>query len=137
MVYTVSKLTDYSAAALDRASAELLSALGDEAGTVKNESEWKIFRDRWMARKNGILSTVNDLWLKKAPAASKRDGAVLLSSLVRKRYVDHSGASFACAASRTCFPCASQTVRAGKHKFKKCPVLLPNSMGLKKTKRNG
>ncbi len=73
MAYTVSKLTDYSEAALDRASAELLSALGDEAVTVKSESEWKIFRDRWMARKNGILTQVNDLWLKPAPKEAKRE----------------------------------------------------------------
>src|ERR1700730_9417295 len=73
MAYTISKLTDYSDAALDRASAELLSALGDEAVTVKNESEWKIFRDRWMARKNGILTQINDLWLKPAPKEAKRE----------------------------------------------------------------
>jgi phenylalanyl-tRNA synthetase alpha chain len=72
VAYTVSKLTDYSAAALDLASAELLSALRDEAVTIKNESEWKIFRDRWMARKNGVLTQINDLWLKPAPNEAKR-----------------------------------------------------------------
>ena len=44
-----------------------------ESKSVKSEAEWKTFRDRWIARKNGILSTVNDLWLKKSPAPSKRD----------------------------------------------------------------
>jgi phenylalanyl-tRNA synthetase alpha chain len=73
MAYTVSKLTDYSAASLRRASAPLLDALGHEAAAVKNEADWKAFRDRWLARKNGILSQVNDLWLKDAPREAKRD----------------------------------------------------------------
>jgi phenylalanyl-tRNA synthetase alpha chain len=73
MAYTVSKLTDYSAGALERASAELLSALGDEALGVKNEADWKFFRDRWMARKNGILTKINEVWLKGAPKESKRE----------------------------------------------------------------
>jgi phenylalanyl-tRNA synthetase alpha chain len=73
VAYTVSKLTDYSAAALERASAELLSALGDEAAAVKNEADWKGFRDRWMARKDGVLTQINDLWLKSAPKEAKRE----------------------------------------------------------------
>jgi phenylalanyl-tRNA synthetase alpha chain len=73
VAYTVSKLTDYSEAALKRASAELFSALGDEAAAVNGESDWKIFRDRWMARKNGVLTQINDLWLKAAPREAKRE----------------------------------------------------------------
>ena len=73
MAYSVPKLTDYSPEALEKASRELISALNAESKSINTEAEWKTFRDRWMARKNGILSTVNDLWLKKAPAASKRD----------------------------------------------------------------
>ncbi len=73
MAYTVSKLTDYSAGALERASAELFSALGEEASAVKNEADWKVFRDRWMARKNGALTQVNELWLKAAPREAKRE----------------------------------------------------------------
>ncbi len=72
-MYHVPKLTDYSAAALERASAELVSALGDESSAVKNEADWKIFRDRWMARKNGVLTQINDLWLKGAPKEAKRE----------------------------------------------------------------
>ncbi|MBZ5596777.1 MAG: phenylalanine--tRNA ligase subunit alpha [Acidobacteriia bacterium] len=73
MAYTVSKLTDYSAAALERAVAKLLAALESEAGAVSNEADWKVFRDRWLARKNGVLTLVNDLWLKAAPKDAKRD----------------------------------------------------------------
>ncbi len=72
-MYSVSKLTEYSASALERASAELRSALAHEAVAVKNEAEWKIFRDRWMARKNGVLTQINDLWLKPAPKEAKRE----------------------------------------------------------------
>ena len=31
------------------------------------------FRDRWMARKNGVLTQINDSWLKAAPKDSKRE----------------------------------------------------------------
>jgi phenylalanyl-tRNA synthetase alpha chain len=72
-MYAVPKLTDYSSAALDSAVHDLLSALDQEAAAVGSESDWKLFRDRWMARKNGVLTQVNDLWLKGAPGACKRE----------------------------------------------------------------
>jgi len=72
-MYSVPKLADYSPAALDAAVRELLSALESEVASVTSESAWKEFRDRWMARKNGILTQVNDLWLKAAPGAQKRE----------------------------------------------------------------
>jgi phenylalanyl-tRNA synthetase alpha chain len=73
MSYTVPKLTDYSTTSLDKAVGKLLTALGEESAAVKSESDWKLFRDRWMARKNGVLTSVNDLWLKAAPKEAKRD----------------------------------------------------------------
>jgi len=85
VAYTVPKLTDYSAAALERASAELLAGLGDEATAVKSEAEWKLFRDRWMARKNGVLTQINDLWLKGAPKEAKREVGQLVNSVVIPR----------------------------------------------------
>ena len=84
MAYTVPTLTDYSAAALERASAELFSALGEEASAVKNEADWKVFRDRWMARKNGVLAQLNTLWLKAAPGANKRDVGQRVNELKTK-----------------------------------------------------
>ena len=71
--YTVPKLTDFSAGALDSAVHELFSALDSESAAVRNDADWKSFRDRWMARKNGVLTQVNDLWLKAAPKDGKRD----------------------------------------------------------------
>ena len=66
-MYTVPKLKSYSAAALDKAVEKLRAALERRSQGVKTEAEWKTFRDRWMARKNGVLTEINDLWLKAAP----------------------------------------------------------------------
>src|SRR5208282_361031 len=73
MPYTVPQLTDFSAAALDDAVRELLAALEQESAAVGSENDWKAFRDRWIARKKGIFTQLNDLWLKSAPGANKRD----------------------------------------------------------------
>jgi len=73
MPYTVPKLTDFSAAALDSAARELLSALEQESASVSSETDWKAYRDRWMARKNGIVTQINDLWLKASPKEAKRE----------------------------------------------------------------
>src|SRR5579885_1409411 len=73
VAYTVPKLTDFSPDTLDRAVGELLSALESESPRVKSEADKKNFRDRWLGRKDGILTQVNDLWLKAAPKEAKRD----------------------------------------------------------------
>ena len=81
MSYTVPKLEDYSPASLDKAVRELLEAVRAEAAAISSENEWKNFRDRWMARKNGLLTQVNDLWLKAAPGPSKRDVGARVNQL--------------------------------------------------------
>jgi phenylalanyl-tRNA synthetase alpha chain len=73
MPYTVPNLTDFSIAARDGAVRELLSALEQESAAVASENDFKVFRDRWMARKNGVLTQLNDLWLKAAPKNAKRE----------------------------------------------------------------
>ena len=72
-MYSVPKLKSFTAAALDKAVEKLLAALKEEASAVKTEADWKTFRDRWMARKNGVLTEINDLWLKAAPKEAKRE----------------------------------------------------------------
>src|SRR5215471_8612489 len=72
-MYTVPKLEDYSPAALDKAAADLFAALEAETRALRSEADWKAFRDRWLARKNGLLTQVNDTWLKAAPQDAKRD----------------------------------------------------------------
>ena len=84
MPYIVPKLTDFSAAALDSAARELLSALEQESAAVGSESDWKAYRDRWMARKNGALTQLNDLWLKAAPGPNKRDVGQRVNELKKK-----------------------------------------------------
>jgi phenylalanyl-tRNA synthetase alpha chain len=69
--YAVPKLKDFSAATVDRAVDKLLASLDSEAAAVTSQSDWKVFRDRWMARKNGLMAAANDLWLKAAPAEDK------------------------------------------------------------------
>ncbi|MGA9543267.1 MAG: phenylalanine--tRNA ligase subunit alpha [Candidatus Sulfotelmatobacter sp.] len=85
MAYTVSKLTDYSTTALDTATRDLLSALDLESGAVKTESEWEDLRIRWRARKDGILTQVNELWLKSAPKQAKRDVGQRVNEIVIPR----------------------------------------------------
>jgi phenylalanyl-tRNA synthetase alpha chain len=84
VAYTVPKLKDFSAAALEKATKKLLAALDEEAAEVKNEPAWKEFRDRWMARKNGVLTQVNDLWLKTAPREAKRDVGQQVNQLKKR-----------------------------------------------------
>jgi phenylalanyl-tRNA synthetase alpha chain len=91
--YTVPKLKDFSAAALDEAVQNLLAAVVREAGEVKNELEWKTFRDRWMARANGFLTQVNTLWLKAAPKDAKRDVGQRVNEV--KKRVDETIAALA------------------------------------------
>ncbi len=71
-MYSVPKLKSFSEATLDKAVEKLLAALKQEANAVKGEADGKAFRDRWMARKNGVLTEINDLWLKAAPKDAKR-----------------------------------------------------------------
>jgi len=84
VAYTVPKLKSFTPAALDKAVEKLLAALKLEAAAVKNEADWKAFRDRWMARKNGVLTEINDLWLKAAPKESKREVGQRVNSLKSK-----------------------------------------------------
>jgi phenylalanyl-tRNA synthetase alpha chain len=81
MAYSVSKLTDYSAAALEKKAAECVGVCVSEAGSVRSDGELKAFRDRWMARKNGILTQINDVWLKDAPKDAKREAGIRVNEL--------------------------------------------------------
>jgi phenylalanyl-tRNA synthetase alpha chain len=85
MAYAVPKLEDYSEGALARAKEDLLRAFSDEeddlVGTAKSPdiqrlekgNRFRQFRDRWFARKNGILTQINEYWLKNAPPVHKRE----------------------------------------------------------------
>ena len=81
MPYTVAKLKDYSQIALEKAATECVDACAAEAAKVRSGTDLKAFRDRWMARKNGILTQINDLWLKGAPKESKREAGISVNEL--------------------------------------------------------
>jgi phenylalanyl-tRNA synthetase alpha chain len=70
---TVPKLKDFSPSALEKAVEKLLAALEKDSARIRTESDWKSFRDHWMARKDGVLTQVNELWLKAAPKDAKRE----------------------------------------------------------------
>ena len=83
-MYTVPKLTNFSSAALDAAARDLLSALEAEAAAIRGDSEYKVFRDRWLARKDGIATQINDQWLKTAPKETKREAGQRVNELKTK-----------------------------------------------------
>jgi phenylalanyl-tRNA synthetase alpha chain len=81
VAYTVPKLTDYSAPALEKAKDECVSIFLTEAAGIRSEAELKALRDRWLGRKSGILTQVNDLWLKGAPKEAKREAGLWVNAL--------------------------------------------------------
>ncbi len=70
-MFTVPKLDDYSPEALDRAANELKAALEAEAQGIYTPVQFKEFRDRWRARKSGVVTQITKLWLGNAPPDRK------------------------------------------------------------------
>jgi len=85
MAYIVPELTDYSAQSLLKAFADAKLAFRDEMRAITSEQEWKAFRDRWMARKNGLVTQINDQ-LKAAPKEAKRELGQHLNGL--KQFIE-------------------------------------------------
>jgi phenylalanyl-tRNA synthetase alpha chain len=81
MAYEVPKLEDYSKATLEPAEAQLYDALAEEAKTVQDEARWKLFRDRWIGRKNGILTQLNEAWLKSAPIQDRKNVGLIVNRI--------------------------------------------------------
>src|ERR1043166_2993909 len=83
VAYTVPKLKDFSPATLNGAEKDFLTAFKREAEDVRQlaknptadllnkRTAFKQFRDRWMARANGLLAQSNENWLKAAPPEQK------------------------------------------------------------------
>jgi phenylalanyl-tRNA synthetase alpha chain len=72
VAYTVPKLTDFSDTALIRAVNDCIRACQAEADVVQSETESKALRDRWLGRKAGILTQINEQWLRAAPRDLKK-----------------------------------------------------------------
>jgi phenylalanyl-tRNA synthetase alpha chain len=91
MAYAVPKLEDYSDASLDRAFNEAYAALNSEIDAVMQEAAQlspidasnlkKAIRDRWLARRNGLISQVNELWLQAAPPDRKRAAGIVFKKI--------------------------------------------------------
>jgi phenylalanyl-tRNA synthetase alpha chain len=73
VAYTVPQLTDYSAAALDKAVRDLIGACDDEGRELYEIKDIKTYRDRWLARKTGILTRVREIWLNQSPRELKAE----------------------------------------------------------------
>jgi len=82
--YAVPKLKGFDALTLDKSVEKLLAALDAESNSVTDEAAWKQFRDRWISRNNGLLTQVNDLWLKAAPKEAKREVGQRVNDLKKK-----------------------------------------------------
>jgi phenylalanyl-tRNA synthetase alpha chain len=95
LAHNVHKLTDYSAAALEKAAAECIGACDSESASVRSDAELKAFRDRWVGRKSGVLTQINDLWLKGAPKDAKREAGIRVNELKARiqEIVDRAGIS--------------------------------------------
>ena len=86
-MYTVTKLEDYSPETLDKRLQELGHALEEEASQVETESQLRIFRDKWLARKSGMVTQLNDVWIGEALAHQKKNAGQLFhmaQQLIRK-----------------------------------------------------
>jgi len=98
VAYSVPKLTDWSADSLDKAASDLLSSLDaeihhlltsdDGIKSPDHDLEWKQrwlkykeFRDRWVARKGGIVSQLKESWLNGAPREHKSQAGKVFNTL--------------------------------------------------------
>jgi len=52
--------------------ADLRGSFDNDCACAHDESAWKVFRDRWLGRKSGVLTQVTDNWLKPATPVLKR-----------------------------------------------------------------
>lgn len=71
-IYVVPKLESFTTDALEAAARDLIGACDAESTAVTHDG-FKEYRDRWLARKNGIITQINDLWLKASPKEAKRE----------------------------------------------------------------
>ena len=86
MAYIVQQLADHSSSTLIRAEMEAKDAFDKEYSAIKDDPSFKSLRDRWLARKSGILTQINDLWLKSAPKDAKREAGQAVNKL--RKYVE-------------------------------------------------
>src|ERR1700721_2002113 len=79
--YAVPKLKDFSDATLVKAVHDCLHACQAEADAVQTEAESEGLRDRWLGRKTGILTQINEQWLRAAPKDAKKNVGAQVNQL--------------------------------------------------------
>jgi phenylalanyl-tRNA synthetase alpha chain len=78
---TLASLGITSAEQVHALFAELRSHFNAQFQTVHDETDWKLFRDRWLGRKSGVLTLLTDNWLKPATPELKRAVGASLNEL--------------------------------------------------------
>jgi len=78
---TLAALGITDAAQVTARFAEVRRHFDGQFQTVHDEADWRLFRDRWLGRKSGVLTLVTDNWLKPATPELKRDVGVSLNAL--------------------------------------------------------
>jgi phenylalanyl-tRNA synthetase alpha chain len=71
--YALPKLKDFSDTTLVKAVNDCIRACQAEADVVQTETDSKALRDRLLGRKAGILTQINEQWLRAAPKEAKRN----------------------------------------------------------------
>jgi len=78
---TLAALGITDAAQVTARFAEVRRHFDGQFQTVHDEADWRLFRDRWLGRKSGVLTLVTDNWLKPATPELKRAVGVSLNAL--------------------------------------------------------
>jgi phenylalanyl-tRNA synthetase alpha chain len=69
---TLAELGVTSAAEIAPLFADARARFDKDLALIHEETEWKLLRDRWLARKRGVLTQITDNWLKPASPDLKR-----------------------------------------------------------------
>ncbi len=78
---TLPKLEDYSPEAVQQHVGELTSSFDADIKSIETNEDWKAIRDKWEARTNGILTRLNEEWLKAAPQEHKKIVGAALNAM--------------------------------------------------------
>ncbi|MGC9291596.1 MAG: phenylalanine--tRNA ligase subunit alpha [Acidobacteriaceae bacterium] len=68
----IPQLAAHDETTLDRAFHGVLQSAQQEAGRIATSEDREAFRLRWLGRKQGLLKSISDAWLKTAPVEAKK-----------------------------------------------------------------
>jgi phenylalanyl-tRNA synthetase alpha chain len=71
-MYTVPKFESFAdRKKVEEAAQDAITAFNAELSATKSEKQLRELKDRWKGRKNGLLTQMNDSWLRAAPSGMK------------------------------------------------------------------